>query len=306
MSSRNLLNLILLVVIAALVAVLVFKPGKKIEPIIKLTNLSKTAITKIEISHIGAPKIVLEKKDDKWHMLAPYAMPANDFKAEAITELAQAKSTAQYPIKPGENLKPYGLDIPRLTVVFNDKDKLEFGGTEPLKFQRYIRIGDTLHLIFDRYYYNLSAAAPEFVEHALLPGHPTITKLVLPKLSLTQQGDAWQAEPPVKDLSNDQVNELLDNWTGAHATQMLEYKPGKVSEQAQVYLKGQAKPLVFDVLQEKDAISLGRADLGLQYKFTADVGKSLLELPPKIEAEPNKNEKQKPAATPTKADTKTK
>ena len=298
MSPRNLLNLVLLVVIAALVAVVVYEPGKKVPPVVKLTALSKSAIHKIEITHIGAKKIVLQKKDGKWQMLEPYAMPANDFKADAISELAEAKSTAQYPIKKGEDLKPYGLDIPRLTVVFNGKTKLEFGGTEPLKYQRYIRVGDTLHLVFDRYYYNLSASAPEYVEHALLPGRPTITKLVLPNLSLSQHGDTWQAQPPVKQLSNDQVNELLDNWTDAHATAMLAYKPVKAPQQAQVYLKGQDKPLVFDVLHEKDAISLGRADLGIQYKFTKEVGNSLLSLPAKI--------KTKPAAKATSADVKKK
>jgi hypothetical protein len=291
LSSRNLLNLVLLVVIGVLVVVVVYEPGKKVAPVIKLTKLPKTAIHKIAITHIGAPKIVLEKKDGKWQMREPYAMPANDFKADAITELAQAKSTAHYPIKKGEDLKPYGLDHPRLSVVFNGKDKLEFGGTEPLKYQRYIRIGNTLHLVFDKYYYNLSAAAPEYVDHVLLPAQSTITKLVLPKLSLTQQGDKWLAQPPVKQLSNDQVNELLDNWTSAHATAMLAYKPGKSPEQAQVYLKGQSKPLVFDVLREKDAVSLGRADLGLKYKFTKDIGNSLLKLPAKIKAASAKDEK---------------
>jgi hypothetical protein len=288
MSSRNLLNLVLLVVIAALVAVVVYEPGKKVPPVIKLTTLTKSAITKIEITRPGNPKVVLAKTDSKWRMLEPYAMPANDFKVEAITDLAEAKSTAQYPIKPGENLKQYGLDKPGITVVFNGKDKLEFGKTEPLKYQRYIRHDNTLHLIFDRFYYNLSAAAAEYVDHALLQGRPTITKLVLPKLTLTAQGDKWQAEPAIKQLSNDQVNELLDNWTGAHATDMLDYKPAKVSEQTQVFIKGQDKPLVFDILRENKAISLGRADLGIKYKFTEDVGKSLLELPAKIDSDTSK------------------
>jgi len=279
-SSRNLLNLILLVVIGILIAVIVFKPGQKTPPVVRLTSLSKSAIHKIEITHIGASKIVLEKKDNKWRMLAPYAIAADNFKADSVTELAEATSTAQYPIQKGEDLKRYGLDFPRLTVTFNDTYKLEFGGTEPLKYQRYVRIGDTLHLIFDRFYYNLSAAPPEFVDHALLPESSVITQLILPDLSLKQAGDKWQAQPAVKQLSNDQVNELLDNWTGAHATQMLEYKPAKVSEQVQVYLKGEDKPLVFDVLHEKDA--LGRADLGIQYKFTSDIGHSLLTLPVKI------------------------
>ena len=288
MSPRNQLNLILLVVIAILVAVVVYEPGKHATPEVKLTKLAKSAITRIDITHIGAKKIVLEKKDGKWRMLEPYAMPANAFKVEAITELAEAKSTAQYPIKQGEDLKPYGLDTPRLSVVFNDNTKLEFGGTESLKHQRYIRSDDTLHLIFDRYYYNLSATAAEYVDHTLLPGQPHISKLVLPGLTLSKQGDKWLAQPPIEQLSNDQVNELLDNWTSAHATALLDYTPAKSPEQVQVFLKGQDKPLVFDVIHEKDAIALGRADIGLQYKFTEDIGKSLLTLPARIESEPAK------------------
>ena len=92
------------------------------------------------------------------------------------------------------------------------------------------------------------------------------------------------------------MNELLDNWTGAHATEMLDYKPAQVTEQAQVYIKGQDKPVVFDILREKDAIVLGRADLGLKYKFTEEIGKSLLELPAKIDVAPAKADSKKPDA----------
>lgn len=285
MSSRNLLNLVLLVIVAALVAVAVWEPGKKTPPPpVKLTALSKSAVHKISISRPGAPKVVLEKKDNNWRMLKPYAMPADNFKANAITELAEAKAKAHYPIKKGEDLKPYGLDTPRVSVSFNDKDTLAFGGIETLKYLRYIRKDNTLYLIFDHFYSNISNPAPEFVDHKLLQGQPTITKLVLPKLTLTANGDKWQAQPPVKQLSNDQVNELLDNWTSAHATDVLAYKPGKTGEQAKVYIKGRDKPLVFDITREKDAVSFGRADLGLQYKFSDDIGHGLLKLPAKIKA----------------------
>ena len=298
MSSRNLLNLILLVVIAVLVAVVVYKPGKQVPPVVKLTSLSKAAIHKIEIERSGAHhKVVLEKQNGSWRMLEPYAMPANQFEVADVIELAEVQSKAHYPIKPGEDLKPFGLDKPGVSVTFNDKVKLELGGTEPLNYQRYVRNGATLHLIFDAYFYKLSADPTKFVDHALLPGKPTITKLVLPTLSLTAQGNSWQAQPPVKQLSNDQVNELLDNWTGAQAADLLTYKPAGVQQQAQVYLKGQTKPLVFDILHEDHAIALGRADIGLKYQFTEEIGKSLLQLPAKINAD-------LPKATPTKPEAK--
>lgn len=298
MSSRNILNLVLFVVIAVLIAVVVYEPGKEVKPVIKLTDLNRTAVTKITITRIGAKQIVLEKKDNKWKMLEPYAMPANETEAESLTEMVMAPSQAQYPLK-DQDPKPYGLDSPRVSIVFNDKEKLEFGGTEPLKHQRYVRHNDTLHVITDRFYYNLSRPATDFVDHALLPAQPTITKLVMPKLTLALLEEKWQAEPAIKDLSRDQVNELLDNWKSANATELSEYKPAAVKEQVQLYIKDSEKPLVFDVIHEEHAVSLGRADLGLQYKFTEEVGKTLLQLPPKLEAEPPKVE-----ANPEKADAK--
>jgi hypothetical protein len=307
MSSRNLLNLVLLVIIAVLVAVVVYKPGKHVTPVVKLTALTQSTITKIEITRSSdAKKVLLEKKGDTWQMLEPYPVPANETQVAKLTELAELQSKAHYPIKPGEDLKPFGLDKPGLTVVFNDTVKLEFGGTEPLNYQRYIRNGETLHLTFDAYFYNLSGNPTQFVVHTLLPGKPTITKLVLPTLSLTAQGHGWQAQPPVKQLSNDQVNELLDNWSNAHAANLLDYKPAAVQQQVQVYLKGQDKPIVFDILHEDHAISLGRADIGLKYQFSEEIGKSLLELPARIDATLPKADASKLDAKPAQPAVKTK
>lgn len=302
MSSRNLLNLVLLVVVAVLVAVVVIDPGKKVTPVTRLTSLAKNDVHKIEIARPGSKTVVLEKNGDNWRMLKPYAMPANSFKADAITELAQAKARAHYPIKQGEDLKPYGLMPPRLSVTFNDKVKLEFGGIETLKYLRYIRKNNTLYLIFDHFFSNISNPPAEFVDHKLLTGHPKITKLVLPKLTLTAVGDKWQTQPPIKNLSNDRVNELLDNWNGAHATDVLAYTPDKTGEQARVYIKGKDKPLVFDIIRKKHMISFGRGDLGLQYEFSEDVAEDMLKLPPKISNTKNKTGKgatKKQSAAPT-------
>lgn len=298
MSSRNLLNLLLLVVVAVLVAVLVIHPGKKVTPVIKLSKLSKADVHKIKIARPGSKTVVLEKKKDKWRMLKPYTMPANSFKAEAIAGLAETKTKGHFSIKKGKDPKPYGLAPPRLTVTFNDKVKLEFGGIEPLKYLRYIREKNTVYLIFDHFFSNISNPPPEFVDHKLLTGHPKITKLVLPKLTLTADGDKWRTQPPIKDLSNDRVNELLDNWNDAHATDVLVYKPGKATEQAKVFIKGTDKPLVFDIIHKKRMISFGRADLGLQYEFSEDVAKDMLKLPPKLSDKTTKAGKDTPKHQP--------
>ena len=122
MSSRNLLNLVLLVVVAALVAIVVFKPGKKTPPVTRLTSLSASSVTKISISRPGAEQIILEKQDNKWQMLAPYKIAADGFKANSITELAEAKAVAiRLPnsLKASTYLKPrfFQNSFPILAVV---------------------------------------------------------------------------------------------------------------------------------------------------------------------------------------------
>lgn len=299
MSSRNFLNLVLLIVVATLVLVVIYKPGKKVTPVVKLTDLKRSAINKIEISRYGSTKkVVLMKHGETWQMLEPYKVSANTIKVDAVTELAETTANASYPIKAGQDLKQYGLDKPQVTVLLNDKVKLEFGTIEPLKFQRYIREDNTLYLTFDGSFSNLDVPPSEFVDHVMLPELSTIEKLDLPKLSLSPEGHAWKATPPVKDLSNDRVNELFSKWMNAVASEVLPYTPAKVSEQAKVYLKGQAQPLVFDVLYEEHAISFGRADLGLKYKFTEETGTPLLALPPKIDTSLPKANSHSTSATP--------
>lgn len=295
MSKRNLINLVLLVLVAILVMLVVYEPGIEEETIHKLTALQRSDVKKITINRIGTMQVILEKEQDRWFMREPYVMPANAFKVETIVEMVAAQSHARYPVT-GQDLKPYGLDQPRVTVVFNDQHRLDFGGIEPLKQRRYMRYQDTLHVVTDRFFHNLSINETDYLEHNLFPDKPKISKLVLPGLTLTLMNGQWQTEPKVENYSNDQGNELIDNWLYANAVQMAEYKPDKPAQQVNVYIEGQDTPIVFDVLREKQSFSLGRADLGLQYQFTAAKENDLLRLPAKITAETSEPENQ-PAAS---------
>ena len=284
MSRRNLINLVLLIIVAALVTVVVYEPGIKEERTHKLTGLERSSINKITINRIGTLQVVLEKEQDRWFMREPYAMPANAFKVESIIEMVAAQSHANYPIA-GQDLKPYGLDKPRVTVVFNNNEQIDFGGIEPLKQRRYMRYQDTLHVVTDRFFYNISVTETDYLDHNLFPDKPQVSKLMLPNITLTLKEGTWQTEPQIADYSNDQGNELIDNWLNANALQISEYKPGKPAPQVQVYIEGQEDPLHFDILRESDTFSLGRADLGLQYKFTAAKERDLLKLPARISSD---------------------
>lgn len=282
MSKRNLLNLILLGIVAILILVVVYEPGveKKTQP--PLTSIDKATINKVTIERTGQPSVTLEKQGDDWVMQAPFQILANKIKVETLLALVEQESFAQYPLK-YLDVKTYGLDIPRASVIFNDKERFDFGGTEPLNKRRYIRYNDKLHVINDYFYYQLMSPVTVFVDHKLLPQNDNITKLELPGLSLTLQDGTWQLKPKTDAQSNEQANELIDNWKLTHAMQISDYDGKSAKQSAEVYLDDKDTPITFHILIDSEHFFLARPDLALKYEIARDKVNELLKLPSKID-----------------------
>jgi hypothetical protein len=125
--------------------------------VVPLTDLETAAVREIRLrSRAGDVQHYLRSAQG-WQMLAPYPLPAEPGRLQRLAALAQAPSWRQIPL-PELDPKEAGLDKP-LQVALNDT-QLEFGGTEPIRQRRYVRIGDRVHLIDDSFYH-LIAAEPE-------------------------------------------------------------------------------------------------------------------------------------------------
>ena len=282
MSKRNLLNLILLGIVAILILVVVYEPGVEEKAKPRLATLDKTTINKITLERTGQRPLTLEKHDGNWMMQTPFQIRANKIKAESLLALVEQETFAQYPLK-DLDVKSYGLDIPRASITFNDKERFDFGGTEPLNKRRYVRYHDTLYVINDYFYYQLMSPVTMFVDHKLLPQSDHITKLVLPALSLTLKDGTWQLHPKSDGQSNEQANELIENWKLTHAMQISDYDGKSAKQSAEVYLDNQDTPITFHILLDKEHFYLARPDLGLKYEIARDKANELFKLPSKID-----------------------
>lgn len=288
MSTRNLINLVLLVIVAILVLVVIYEPGKAPPTTQTLTTLDEKTIHRIHISRTGQADVSLQRTLDAsgqpghWQMTAPFHVQANRIKAESLLGLLKQKSLADYSLE-GLDIKSYGLDHPRASITFNDKWKFEFGSTEPINQHRYLRLNNHLYVIDDHFYYQLMSPVTVFVDHQLLTTGEPIKKMILPDFSLSLHDGGWRIAPARNDFSNDQANELIENWRSAHAMHIEEYKPATQAKQVQVYLQDHEKPIVFDIIIHADKFFLGRADLGLKYQIAKDNQRQLLQLPPRIE-----------------------
>jgi hypothetical protein len=263
-TSRNLLNLSMVIVLAGLLALAIYEPGKKEKPVAKaITELELGAIKQVRIESAGHVAIVLEKQAEQWHMHEPFVMPANEGRIQQLLKVTQAKSLASYPMDRVDS-KQLQLESPSLSVTLNDV-LLRFGATTALDGSRYVQIENTVHLITDRYSHLARTAASDFVSPVLLADSTEINKIDLISSSVSSQDERAQA--------------LLEEWRHAHAMRVSALDKAAQPSESVVVNVDADKHLRFEVVRAEDEIILQRPDINLQYHFPLEAGQRLLTLP---------------------------
>ena len=282
MPKRNLLNLTLLVFVALLISLVIFKPGKNIKTLPTLTPLQASSITHIKLkrSH-DKTAIELLKKDNQWVMLSPHQQPANSFRIAAILKLLSAVSFSKNDLS---NLNPveFGFDQPGAIITFNNSTKIVFGHNKSLNHHRYVKIGSDLHLIADTFYYQLAAKTESFIEHKLLPLKTKITQLHLPSLSLKKKNGAWQLTPNSESYSADSANQLIDEWQLSQAYDIKINRLATTTKPDIEITTQNNKVLRFKLGNNNNDFSLTNIDSGISYILSADRKDKLLKLPSSV------------------------
>jgi hypothetical protein len=271
MKTRLLLNLVLLCVVAALVLVAVFEPGKQ-EPARKpLTAFDESRIQSFNLE--AHETIKFERRNGHWWIAAPLSAPANDIRVRQLLDIMKAEIDAEYPLN-ADDLGKYELDKPSATLVFGDR-KIVFGGSDPIDMRRYVQIGNVLYLVRDDFSHHLNASATDYVDKKLLPDDARITSITIPGIKVMLGPDGkWAAEPSTGDAA---VATALSNaWQSARAIDVKRMdKPGKPGDKVSVGL-ADSGPIEFVILQRDPELVLGRPDLGLQYEMVGAISKQLL------------------------------
>ncbi len=280
MKSRTLLNLVLLALVAALVLLAIYEPGKEPPPEPKrLTGVAPDSVEAIRIERPGAPAIELQRQDGQWRLTTPVAVAANSFRVRSVLELLEAKASDGFPADEA-GLERYGLAEPRVQVTFDGATTVSFGETAPLDRRRYVRLGDTIFLIGDNHFWQVAGDAGTFIDPQLLPADAAITRLALPDFTVERGEDGWRLIPEPADYSADAVAALVENWRHARALQLhLQEPPSAESARIEVGLEGQGDPLVFLLDEAGGEALFVRPDLGVAYQLPAATAEGLLQLP---------------------------
>lgn len=277
MGKRALLNIWLVVALAALVWVVWQEPGHPPKPAtVKLTGLTPAAVDKIVITNRHGT-ISLAKRDGAWWMTEPVKVAANPVRVDSLLQVAGAESVSRFPAA-GKDLSAFGLSKPLVSLRLNDSE-LAFGGVAPVDQRRYVQVGDIVHLIADRYSFALTADAAAWVSRDLVPKGAEVVALELPEAKLSRSGKgAWTVTPADEKISQDVVQAVIKAWQEAQALRVAPYDKRPAHGKVVIGLEGGQSPLQYEIITRKPALILARPGIGMQFYLESDQSQRLLTL----------------------------
>ena len=282
MRGRLWLNLGLALIVVALAAVAWFQPGKTPPPPqIKLTNLDPQTVRRIDFHPPRGAAFALVRDGEDWFIEQP-RLRAQPFRVETLLELPGVTSAAQFTLADNTD-NAFGVDPPQARVRFDDTE-IAFGLTNPVGLRRYVRVGDAVHLIDDRFFHHVASTWVAWVDRRVLPEGVTLTALDLPGLRLRREGTAWQIDPPRAQASADSVTALIEEWQRAYAMDVEEATAVPADAQA-LRLQWQGGALELALVPDGEEWLFYRRDAPVRYRFSANQGKRLLELQESAPAE---------------------
>jgi hypothetical protein len=280
--KRVRLNLILCVIAVALICAVLLSHKKEAPKGAPLTALKADAVTHIVLHHPQLADIVLDKKDGHWMLTAPVQVAADPFEINSLIGLATTQSKSS--IDPKQvKLADLGLDPPAYEVSLNDT-KIEFGGTEPLNYRRYVETGGKIDLIDDPPASALDADYSDLVAKKLLPDNAQIASISVPglKVSRSADGKSWLAEPADPKAGSDELQKFVDAWSNARALWNgaipAAAKPAANPETVSLALKD-GSTLNYTVVSRDPQLGLQSDALKIRYSLAKDDADKLLKLP---------------------------
>ena len=275
MSRLPWLNALLLVVVAALGALVYFKPGGDAPVEHSLSQLKPSDVKSIRIERQGAAAISLEKKEGGWVITSPLAARADESHVQRLIEIVGAKSAHRLA---AGGLERFELEPPAARVILAGQT-FGFGMVNALTREQYVLAGDAVYAVNPRYGTALPANPLDLASRQLLGVSETPLRIELKEFSVEQRDGKWALSPaPRSELSQDDFVRWVDGWRLASAIRVETYVGGKARPDIKIQLKNGGS-FTLGILSSGANLVLARPDEKLQYYFRIDTAKGLLAPP---------------------------
>jgi hypothetical protein len=218
--------------------------------------------------------IELERRQDGWHMTAPFAARADALQVERLLAILDARSLARYP---AHDLARYGLDSPVATVVFNDHT-FSFGAINTMTREQYVLGRDGVYAIPLSQRTALPREGTNLVSKSLFAPGETPVRFELEGFTATLENGRWAFTPVAEDPGPDERNGWVAAWRQASAIRAAPYDGRKPLATLAVRLQD-GRTITFGILQREPELVLLRLDEAIQFHFVPDTGKRLMSPP---------------------------
>ncbi len=193
MKSATRTNLILIGIVAALGFAAYWQVGKEVagfEP--PLSALDPAKIEHVLVACLQCTPRRFERIDGHWMMREPYDLPADD------AQVARLLSIAASPVRSRRafsslDAKKIGLE-PALISLDLDAEHFDIGTTDAFNGDRYVRIGDTIAMVPDRFSPFLVAAPASELDRHLLPRGLHLSSVQINGIDRPDLTEVWSSE----------------------------------------------------------------------------------------------------------------
>lgn len=277
MGTRTILNLALAIAVVAIAAALYFKP--KVESRDAPASYALIAeplqnLRRIEVQRLREPAIALERDGNHWRMQKPLIARLNEVQLGRLLDIARLRATVRLR---ADDLARFELDKPWAQIRF-DQHVVEFGATNQLTQELYLRSGDHVYAVPPR----LAAAIPgnvsSWLAHRVLGADEQPIAFEFARFSLRHDGTRWQLAPNDPGLSQDDLMRWVEQWRSASSVVTQPASASTRSESVAIELRD-ARKIILDVVARTPDLVLLRHDEKLQYHLPAGLAATLLTSP---------------------------
>ncbi len=277
MTSRSLLNLVLLAAVVSLALWVYFKPkpqGDTQE--YRVSSLTAENAQSIRVEWQGL-NIVLQKAGERWHLTQPLQGRADEVKVGRILEILAATSPRRFP---ATELERFDLAQPAVRLRI-DHESFSFGGLAPITNEQYVASGESVYLLAPRYAAALPRQPADLLSPKLLAENEIPVGFELENIKVIQQDGNWRITPGKSGLTltQNEFNHWVQSWQQAYAASITPgaSEPETPGKQAIKISLRDGNVVQLLILQQQPELILLRVDAGIRYRFPAESGKRLLD-----------------------------
>ncbi len=242
----------------------------------------------LRVQFRGKVVAVLEKRGTDWFIVEPIKAPADNFQVLRVLAVLDARSTAQYPTA---DAAKFDLDPPQTELVI-DGQRFGFGAINTVTREQYLLAQNQIHAVETRLAAAIPTDANALIRRSVFAAGEIPARFEFGAYTISYDGNKWITTPQ-KDkaghsegvVSQDDFNRWAAQWREGSALRAAIFdandKTGGKPEAREVLvtLKNGAK-VALGIVQEQPELVVRRADLGLQFTFTGDIGRQMMEPPP--------------------------